>query len=40
MRIMSDKELMQEALEWQEHIKMLANGHADDELYQKKIESV
>ena len=33
---MSDKELMQEALKWQEHIKVLANDHAEDELYQKR----
>lgn len=33
---MSDKELMQEVLKWQEHIKVLANNHAEDELYQKR----
>jgi len=33
---MSDKELMQEALKWQEHIKVLANEYAENELYQKR----
>lgn len=33
---MTDKELMQEALKWHDHIKALANGHADDELYQTR----
>lgn len=33
---MADKELMQEALKWQEHIKVLANEYAENELYQKR----
>lgn len=33
---MTDKELMQEALKWHDHIKVLANDHADDELYQTR----
>lgn len=33
---MTDKKMLQEALEWQEHIKVLANDHAEDELYQKR----
>lgn len=33
---MTDKELMQEALKWHDHIKALANDHADDELYQTR----
>lgn len=35
---MTEKELFQEALKWQEHIKMLANDYIDDELYWKRLE--
>lgn len=35
---MSDKELFQEALKWQEHIKMFANDCIDDKLYWKRLE--
>lgn len=35
---MTDKELFQEALKWQEHIKMLANDYIDDKLYWKRLE--
>lgn len=33
---MTDKELMQEALKWHDHIKALANEYAENELYQKR----
>ena len=37
---MTEQELLQEALEWREHISKLANDYSDQELFKKRLATI
>lgn len=37
---MTEKELLQEALEWREHISKLASDYSDQELFRKRLATI